>query len=403
MAILDKLSLDDHIRDAWARSLLGLITCKDPEVATPFAEKLAGLLKLKSCQHLLQHPSIETILSTLGIPATSTSREQSPQSIPPKDSTKQTSNAPTNRKVVRPTAHARRTTTSSNKSTHPQSNAESVGLSNAGLADVSRDGSQQAGQHNGASAATAVLPPSSDGHDTMVLSPASPLNEPLTDPASVENITISSTAPVTNDSSDSNPEPMVLNTTTETNEPLPQKHYGSPPATDATTAIVNSTSNNTPEPMDSSLSSPIDDKPSHTAHFPSLPSTPNKKRARASEQEHDLLDLTQSPKRPKPLVDEQPEIPSSWSPLPTHGAMDEHSPDAGQAVSVLPVTSLLQKAIDGKTELEQMNVRCVQYHFLIFAKLCPLTHFHCSDLLSCQQMLNQLNIIITDSLYKSLK
>jgi hypothetical protein len=60
----------------------------------------------------------------------------------------------------------------------------------------------------------------------------------------------------------------------------------------------------------------------------------------------------------------QSEEGGSWSPKPTSGTTPSQSPDA----AMLPVSSLLRKAVDGKAELEQMNVGYVLVVFMALSQ-----------------------------------
>jgi hypothetical protein len=70
-----------------------------------------------------------------------------------------------------------------------------------------------------------------------------------------------------------------------------------------------------------------------------------------------VVDLTSSPKkRTKSDEDDKSDESAACSPKPSTGAQTDNT---SQGVSMLPVTSLLEKALEGRCELEQMNVRYV--------------------------------------------
>lgn len=103
--------------------------------------------------------------------------------------------------------------------------------------------------------------------------------------------------------------------------------------------------------------------------------TPNNKRTWNSVNDDvAVVDLTSSPKkRTKSDEDDKSDESAACSPKPSTGAQPDNTPEG---VNMLPVTSLLEKALECRCELEQMNVRYVFaksriFHSTIYANLTP--------------------------------
>lgn len=92
MTLLTKLTADDATRDIWARSLNELVNSTDSQISAPFVEELARILHLKSCKLLLEHPTVESILSALGMTSQESNITQSSSSTSTSKSPKRTSN-----------------------------------------------------------------------------------------------------------------------------------------------------------------------------------------------------------------------------------------------------------------------------------------------------------------------
>jgi hypothetical protein len=378
MTLLTKLTADDATRDIWARSLNELVNSTDSQISAPFVEELARIQHLKSCKLLLEHPTVESILSALGMTSQESNITQSSSSSSTSKSPKRTSNTikristtSPNSSALRPAKDGHGVSQTLSLAVHLKSGPNLSPVGTDLSADMALDVPAHADRSsNDPAAATTKHSSSHPNPEPMILSAASPTNEPLIWPQVNEGITDSTVSPLKNPTLSCNPEPMVVREAGTVNDCSTTQHHTDHSIDTPVTPTTKLSSNPASESMASNKTWPAAEPSSglsNTVHSTDTPSTPTRKRtwSRASEEEFDVVDLTStSPKRAKPSEGMQSEEGGSWSPKPTSGTTPSQSPDA----AMLPVSSLLRKAVDGKAELEQMNVGYVLVVFMALSQ-----------------------------------
>ncbi|KAG2188477.1 hypothetical protein INT44_001230 [Umbelopsis vinacea] len=366
MALLEQWPVDDQTVESWAQCTSNLITSQDAAVSRPFIEKVKQIKRKRSCQAVLESASFASIFEIIA---------QGERNIRSGHSS--------------PTRQNRR-----------HSNTSSLSSPDSGSKLSQADASN-----------TLSAPDSSSDSEHMLAGTTLQIVASLNEFQQADQFP--STTGISQDKTNSSAslEPMAVDTPTPADGVTNIPHHGN----SDTSHIMENTENVIPPDVDtmSTLAStimspqrqngrPTDEQVTRTKRTPSkktpgpkeaqtLPrdnffsrangkavTTPNNKRTWNNVNEDAaVVDLTTSPKK-RTKSDESDES-AACSPKPSNDAQVDN---ATQGAKVLPVASLLEKALEGRCELEQMNV---------------------SDLLSCQRVLNQLNTMITESLTKSIQ
>jgi hypothetical protein len=349
MALLEQWPVDDQTVESWAQCTSNLICSQDAAISRPFIEKVKQIKRQRSCQAVLESTSFASIFETI----TQGERNIKSGRSSPTRLNRRHSNASSQSSASSPENQSKLSRSDASimlSATGSSSNSERM-LAGTTLQNVnSLNVSQQADQF----------------HRTTGRS---------------QEMTILSVSL----------EPMALDTPTHADGVSNSLHHGD----DDTSHLMANTENiippdrNTMASLASNIMSPqrqngrsTDEQVTRAKRTPSkktpgpkesqtLPrgnvvnrsstkavTTPNNKRTWNNVNEDvAVVDLTTTPKkRTKSDEDDKSDESAACSPKPSAGVQTDN---ASQGARMLPVASLLEKALDGRCELEQMNVRYI--------------------------------------------
>ncbi|KAI8583071.1 hypothetical protein K450DRAFT_224078 [Umbelopsis ramanniana AG] len=373
MALLEQWPVDDQTVESWAQCTSNLICSQDAAISRPFIEKVKQIKRQRSCQAVLESASFASIFETItqgerNIKSGHSSPTRQNRRHSNTSSLSSTSSPESGPKLSQSDA------SNTSSATDNSSNSEHM-LAGTTLQNVdSLNASQQADQFPSTTSISQEKTFSNASLEQMALdTPPTRADVVMNIPPHGDN----GTSRIMENTENGIPPDVDTMSTLASNIMSPQRQNGR--STDEQVTRTKRT------PSKKTLGSK-DTKTLPRGNIVNRSSakaatTPNNKRTWNNVNEDvAVVDLTASPKkRTKSDEDDKSDESAACSPKPSNGAQADN---ASQGAQVLPVASLLEKALEGRCELEQMNV---------------------SDLLSCQRVLNQLNTMITESLTKSIQ
>ncbi|KAH8556583.1 Rap1-interacting factor 1 N terminal-domain-containing protein [Umbelopsis sp. PMI_123] len=373
MVLLEQWPVDDQTVESWAQCTSNLINSQDPAISRPFIEKVKLIKRQRSCPAVLQSASFASIFETIAQGERNIkSAHSSPTRLHRRLSNASMALSPKNVSRSSP-SDATLTSPTINSSNNSQ-----YMVVDATLQDTdSLSTSQQADQFSNTAAISQDKPSTSSKQEPMILDV--PTSNDLTRNGPHHSRGDNSRlAAYTENSPDSLPDGDNMREGSSPSDTISPRHQIDRSTDQQATPTRKTPSKIIPESKTVktlSLASIVD----WTTTKANTPPT-NKRTWTHVNDDIAVVDLTTSPKkRTKSDECDKSDESIACSPQPSIDIIAHKSLQYGSMPSV---TSLLEKAIEERTELEQMTV---------------------SDLLSCQKLLNQLNVMITDSLSKSMQ